>query len=110
MFDKIKTLEYLIKNYSDINESSLSWEFLYLIVYWNAKAQLTLIDKQHSLNEYTLDFIYTTLLQKACTTEVLYTLNLLQKYRDKIRNDDYFDIEFESIERHFNLVLNRIIL
>jgi len=109
MFDKIRTLEYLIKNNPDINDSSLSWEFLYLIVYWNAKAELTLIDRQHSLNEYTLEFIYTSLLQKDCTTEVLYTLNLLQEYRDKIRNDDYFDIEFESIEKHFNIVINKII-
>lgn len=79
-----------------------------MIVYWNAKAELTLIDKQHSLNEYTLDFIYTHLLEKKYSKEVLYTLNLLQECRDKIRNDDYFDIEFESIEKNFNIVINKI--
>lgn len=109
MFDKIRSLEYLVEVDQDIDESSLSWEFLYLVVYWNAKAELTLIDKQHSLNEYTLVFIYTNLLQIQLDNEMLHTLELLQEYRDKIKNDDYFDIEFESFVKYFEIVKSRVI-
>ena len=109
MFDKIRTLEYFVEVNLDIDESSLSWEFLYLVVYWNAKAELTLLDKQHSLNEFSLHFIYTELLQKECDKEVLHTLEILQIYKDKIRNDDYFDIEFESFTEHFKVVKDLIL-
>lgn len=109
MFDKIRTLEYLVEVNHDIDESSLSWEFLYLIVYWNGKAELTLVDKQHSLNEYSLVFIYTNLLQKKLDNEMLHTLELLQEYRDKIKNDDYFDIEFEPFLKYFEIVKSRVI-
>jgi len=110
MFDKIRTLEYLVEVNPDIDQSSLSWQFLYLITYWNAKAELTLIDKQHSLNEYTLVFIYTELLQKDFCKEILNTLELLQIYRDKIRDDDYFDIEFELFVKHFEIVKSRVVV
>ena len=54
MFDKMRKLEYLANEDKNIDDSSLAWEFLYLVVYWNGKAELTLVDKQHSLNEFTL--------------------------------------------------------
>ncbi len=110
MFDKIRTLEYFVEVNLDIDESSLSWEFLYLIVYWNAKAQLTLVDKQHSLNEYTLAFIYTKFMKKELEKQTVNTLELLQEYRKKIRDDDYFDIQFESFKSHFEIVKNKIII
>lgn len=109
MFDKIRTLEYWSSVDKNIDESSLAWEFLYLVVYWNAKAELTLIDKQHSLNEFSLHFIYTELLKKECAKEVLHTLEILQIYKDKIRSDDYFDIEFESFVKYFEIVRSRVI-
>ena len=45
MFEKMRTLEYLASVDKNIDDSSLAWEFLYLVVYWNGKSELTLIDK-----------------------------------------------------------------
>ncbi len=109
MFEKIRTLEYLVSVDKNIDDSSLAWEFLYLIVYWNGKAELTLINKQHSLNEFTLKYIYTVLLKKDFKKEVLHTLEILQNYKEKIRSGEYFDIEFESFAEHYAIVKNRII-
>ena len=92
MCEKIRTLEYLLSVDKNIDDSSLAWVFLYLIVYWNGKAELTLVDKQHSLNEFTLIYIYTELLKKDCDHEILHTLNMLQYYRDQIKSGEYFDI------------------
>ena len=75
----------------------MAWEFLYLVVYWNGKAELTLVDKQHSLNEFTLIYIYTELLKKDFDHEILHTLKMLQ-YRDQIKSGEYFEIEFESFK------------
>lgn len=100
-FEKIKILEYLMKEDKKIDESSLCWQYLYLVAYWYAKAQLTLLDKQHSLNEFTLHYIYTELLQWKIDQSLLYTLEILQIYRDIFQDDDYFDIEYESFENHF---------
>ena len=109
MFEKIRTLEYLVSVDKNIDDSSLAWEFLYLIVYWNGKAELTLVDKQDSLNEFTLIYIYTELLKNDFDYETLHTLNMLQYYRDQIKSGEYFDIEFESFNTHFTIVKNKII-
>ena len=109
MLEKIRTLDHLLEVDKNIDDSSLAWEFLYLIVYWNGKAELTLIDKQHSLNEFTLKYIYTVLLKKDFKKEVLHTLEILQNYKEKIRSGEYFDIEFESFTEHYAIVKNRII-
>lgn len=109
MLEKIRTLDYLLEVDKNIDDSSLAWEFLYLIVYWNGKAELTLINKQHSLNEFTLKYIYTVLLKKDFKKEVLHTIEILQDYKEKIRSGEYFDIEFESFAEHYAIVKNRII-
>ena len=109
MFDKMRTLEYLANEDKNIDDSSLAWEFLYLVVYWNGKAELTLVDKQHSLNEFTLIYIYTELLKKDFDQEILYTLKMLQYYRDQIKSGEYFDIEFEPFKKHFEIVKYKII-
>jgi predicted nucleotidyltransferase len=109
MLEKIRTLDHLLEVDKNIDDSSLAWEFLYLIVYWNGKAELTLINKQHSLNEFTLKYIYTVLLKKDFKKEVLHTLEILQNYKEKIRSGEYFDIEFESFTEHYAIVKNRII-
>ena len=109
MFEKIRTLEYLVSVDKNIDDSSLAWEFLYLIVYWNGKAELTLVGKQHSLNEFTLIYIYTELLKKDFDHEILHTLSMLQYYRDQIKSGEYFDIEFESFNTHFTIAKNKII-
>lgn len=92
MFEKMRTLEYLASVDKNIDDSSLAWEFLYLVVYWNGKSELTLIDKQHSLNEFTLNYIYKVLLKKDFDDQILHTLNMLQYYRDQIKSGEYFDI------------------
>lgn len=99
--EKIKILEYLMKEDNQINESSLCWQYLYLVAYWYAKAQLTLLDKQHLLNEFTLNCIYTVLLKCKIDDSLLYTLEILQIYRDRFQDNDYFDIQYESFENHF---------
>ena len=109
MFEKMRTLEYLASVDKNIDDSSLAWEFLYLVVYWNGKSELTLIDKQHSLNEFTLNYIYKVLLKKDFDDEILHTLNMLQYYRDQIKSGEYFDIEFESFNTHFTIAKNKII-
>ena len=109
MLEKLRTLDYLLEVDKNIDDSSLAWEFLYLIVYWNGKGELTLIDKQHSLNEFTLKYIYTVLLKKDFKKEVLHTLEILQNYKEKIRSGEHFDIEFESFAVHYAIVKNRII-
>ena len=109
MFEKMRTLEYLASVDKNIDDSSLAWEFLYLVVYWNGKSELTLIDKQHSLNEFTLNYIYKVLLKKDFDDEILHTLNMLQYYRDQIKSGEYFDIEFESFKKHFEIVKYKII-
>ena len=109
MFEKMRTLEYLVGVDKNIDDSSLAWEFLYLVVYWNGKAELTLADKQHSLNEFTLIYIYTELLKKDFDHEILHTLKMLQYYRDQIKSGEYFEIEFESFKKHFEIVKYKII-
>ena len=109
ILEKIRTLEHLLEVDKNIDDSSLAWEFLYLIVYWNGKAELTLVGKQHSLNEFTLIYIYTELLKKDFDHEILHTLSMLQYYRDQIKSGEYFDIEFESFKTHFTIAKNKII-
>ena len=62
------------------------------------------MDKQHSLNEFTLQHIFTKLLEWSLDDSSLYTLQILQRYRDKYKDDDYFDIEYESFLVHFSNV------
>lgn len=73
--------------------------------YWYAKAQLTLVDKQHSLNEHSLVYIYSELLRLDIDDDSFRTLELLQFYRSKIRSDDYLDIDFESFRHHFGVIV-----
>ncbi len=71
------------------------------MLYWYAKAQLTLIDRQHSLNKYTLSYIYTELLQISLSKKQMRTLQLLQKYRDIYQSGAYLDSECEVLSEHF---------
>jgi predicted nucleotidyltransferase len=102
--EKIRTIEYFIGIDKNINESTLCWQYLYLIAYWYAKAELTLVNKQHSLNEYSLNYIYTELLALPLDEKASHTLEIVQSYRDKIRNDDYFDNVFEAFVVHFEVI------
>ncbi len=63
-------------------------------MYWYAKAQLTLLDKQNSLNNFTLEYIYVKLLQINLNHDELNYLQIIQNHRDVYIN--YSDIELED--------------
>jgi len=54
---KTEILEQMIKSNMDVESSSLTLQYLFLIAYWYAKAKLTLVDKQNSLNNFSLLYI-----------------------------------------------------
>jgi len=101
---KIETLEHILKINMDVESNSLAWQYLFLIAYWYTKAQLTLVDKQNSLNNFSLLYIYENLLEIRLNFQQKKILNILQKKRENYRNyEDYetFDI---SIVECFNLI------
>lgn len=89
---KLETIKHMIDNDLDLDDSSLAWQYLFLSTYWYAKAQLTLIDKQNSLNNFTLVHIYTKLLKINLTTKQKKVLSCIQKQRDDYKNFEYFTI------------------
>jgi len=80
------------------------WQYLFLIVYWYAKAQLCLIYKHHSLNNYTLVYIYSSLMHTNLSIQEIETLTILQKYRDLFKSDEPLVYEKSSFVKHFNIV------
>ncbi|MEA3456554.1 MAG: nucleotidyltransferase domain-containing protein, partial [Campylobacterota bacterium] len=59
----------------------LEWQYIYLVIYWYAKAELTLVNKQYSLNEYTLHYIYQNLLNTDLDKKEIDLLYLADRYR-----------------------------
>ncbi len=80
------------------------WQYLFLIVYWYAKAQLCLINKHHSLNNYSLVYIYSSLMNTNLSTQELETLNILQKNRDLFKDVLPLVNEESSLVKHFNII------
>lgn len=91
---KITDIEYCINQKINIDSSSIMWQYLYLVLYWYAKAQLTLMNKQNSLNNFTLEYIYVKLLQINLNHDELNYLQIVQNHRDVYIN--YSDIELED--------------
>ena len=119
--DELKALEYshywmpmYLKKMQQLEEISsdkivsfydtLSWQYLFLALYWYAKAELTLLDKQNSLNEFTLIYIFTELLQFSLNKEEYACLDLLQRYRDSYRSGEYMENEDVSFLENFLLM------
>ncbi len=88
---KLEALKLIFKEDSIYRYDLLHWQYIYLVVYWYAKAQLTLKNKQHSLNEYTLIYIYENMLNKNISKEDKFFLNTTDTYRKKFYNDQVED-------------------
>lgn len=87
---KIKTIEQMIKSDIDLESSSFAWQSLFLIAYWYVKAELTLVDKQYSLNNFSLLYIYEDLLEINLDSQQKEVLNVVQKQREDYRACEYF--------------------
>ncbi len=96
---KIKLLDQLVENDLNIDDVvvTIEWQYLFLITYWYAKAQLTLIDRQYSLNNFTLLYIYTDteLMNVRLTSKQKETLDHIQKQRDHYEN--FEDMQNQSV-------------
>jgi predicted nucleotidyltransferase len=106
---KIEVLDQMITSEIDIKNTSLSWQYLCLIAYWYAKAELTLVNKQNSLNNFSLLYIYEDLLGIHLNFEQKQVLDTLQKQRENYRNGEYFEIPNISVEECF-IVLKSLVL
>ncbi len=96
---KIETLEWMMQSKMDTKESTVAWQYLFLIAYWFAKAQLTPVHKQNSLNRFSLEYIYEKLMEKQLDKHQRKALTILQKQRDDFQSGRYFsktDISFED--------------
>lgn len=106
--EKIQSINNLIDTDLEIDNHSIVWQYLFLITYWYAKAQLTLIDKQNSLNNFTLVYIYTELMQFTLTLKQKETLEYIQNQRDSYK--DFTELESKNISflQSFTLVKSMI--
>ena len=78
---KMETLEYFEKEGMN-TDSAISWQYLFLMLYWYAKAQMTLQNRQYSLNRFTLSYIYEVMLHTRLNAEESEVLEFVQMKRD----------------------------
>ena len=102
--NKIEAFKQMIKSEIEIESSSLAWQYLFLIAYWYAKAKLTLVDKQNSLNNFSLLYIYENLLEMKLSLRQKEVLVAVQKQRDSYHNCEYFEVSNISIVECFDIV------
>jgi len=103
---KLNQLKTLFEH-NNLEYGLLKWQYIYLIVYWYAKAELTLMDKQHSLNEYSLYYIYHNLLNIKLDTKQIYFLNLSNTYRDFYSKGTYIE-DIENSQGYVDIMLKLI--
>ncbi len=103
---KVQSLEQMIKSEIDIESSSLVWQYLFLIAYWHAKAELTLVERQNSLNNFSLLYIYENLLEMRLDFQQRKVLNIVQKQRENYRNYEYFEVPEISVVECFEVLRN----
>jgi len=101
---KIETIEQMIKSDIDLESNSLAWQSLFLIAYWYAKAELTLVDKQNSLNNFSLLYIYENLLEVILSFQQREVLTIVQKQRENYRTCDYFKVPNISLAYCFDVI------
>ena len=88
---KVSQLKIIFDQGDDIqNDGLYEWQYIYLILYWYAKSELTLTDKQYSLNEYSLQYIYQKLLKTNLDQNKIAFLNLADKYRDYFYREEAY--------------------
>ena len=85
---KLETLRIIFKEDRVYRYDLLHWQYVYLVIYWYAKSKLTLINKQHSLNEYTLIYIYESMLNKNISEADKEFLNITDMYRKIFYNEE----------------------
>jgi len=83
---KMQLLEDLSKEKSLAYDSSLTWQYLFLALYWYAKAELTLINRQNSLNDFRLTYIYSELLKITLNEQEYECLHFIQANRESYKN------------------------
>ena len=105
---KVQTLEQMIKSEIDIESSSLGWQYLFLIAYWHAKAELTLVDRQNSLNDFSLLYIYEDLLEMRLDIQQRKVLSVVQKQRENYRNCEYFEVSELSVVECFEVLRDKL--
>ncbi len=91
-----------------IDEDSITWQYLYLVAYWFAKAQLTLVNKQNSLNNFTLLYIYNKRMQVTLTDEQTDVLLYLQLQRNSYTNVQPIEATTVSFTHSFNIIQQMI--
>ena len=104
IFQKMQLLENLSKEKSLANDSSLTWQYLFLALYWYAKAELTLINRQNSLNDFTLIHIYSKLLKFTLNEREYECLHFIQVSRDSYKNGEYMECANISFLESFTLI------
>ncbi len=105
---KVKTIDTFVKSELDTGDSLLLWQYLFLAAYWYAKAELTLVDKQHSLNDFTLVYIYKELMKFSLSLEEENTLEYIQTKRDQYKSFEYIDADNTSFSEKYIVVKNLI--
>ena len=67
-----------------------------------------MVGNQHSLNEYTLNYIYQTLLNKNIDNRKKDFLDLVDMYRDEFCNEQYLDRKIKNPNGFLQLILELI--
>lgn len=106
----LRKLETITIVLNDKNEryNILDWQYIYQVLYWYAKAELTLLNKQNSLNEYTLNYIYQVLLNKDLESKCIDFLTLVDSYREKFHNEEYVEEDISNPKESLQYLLKLI--
>jgi len=104
---KLETIKVILNDQND-SYTILHWQYIYLVLYWYAKAELTLVNKQCSLNEYTLNYIYQVLLNKNLNSTHIDFLAMVDSYRENFYNEEYVEQDIVN-PKEFLQYLNEIL-
>lgn len=103
---KLETIKVILNDNNSYD--ILTWQYIYQVLYWYAKAELTLQNKQHSLNEYTLNYIYQVLLNKKLNSKYIDFLEMVDKYRENFYDEEYIEQNTVNPKEFFQYVLDLI--
>ncbi len=101
--EKLKSLEVLEKE-GLCFDGTICRQYLFLLLYWYAKAYLTLQRRQHSLNSYTLIQIYSELIKANLSIQEYKVLKSTQMKRDGYVLGCEIDDNKEDFSEDFALV------
>lgn len=86
----------------------LEWQYIYLVIYWYAKSELTLTDRQHSLNEYTLHYIYKKLLSVDLDKKQIDLLDRVDRHRNSFYDEKCSMDDTDNPKEYFDLMMELI--